>query len=161
KPLDGAAATGLDPVNGFEPVGREATVLALDPQRPRLLMFRHQARNLFALIQLKGTEPEPIEVRLQPTATVTGRFLDAAGKPLAGSYRIEPSYQDHPIGTLLNTEQMNGGPKQPVRTDAEGRFRLEGLPGGIEMHLIARGRNKNDYWYTKEKFKLKPGEVKD
>ena len=37
----------------------------------------------------------------------------------------------------------------------------QGLPGGIEMHLIAQGRDKNDYWYTKETFKLKAGEVKD
>src|SRR5262249_42803085 len=55
KPLNGAAATGLDPMSGFQPVGTEAVVSALDPERPRRLMFRHQDRKLFAMIALKGT----------------------------------------------------------------------------------------------------------
>jgi hypothetical protein len=161
KPLDGAEAAGLDPISGFEPAPAETTVHALDPEHPRIVMFRHRAKKLFALVTLKGTEPEPIEVRLQPTATVTGRFIDAAGKPISGQYTIKPSYQDHPIGTLLNTEFLFAPPRPPATTDADGRFRLEGLPGGLEMHLLAQGRDRNDYWYTKETFKLKAGEVKN
>ena len=96
-------------------------------------------------------------VKLVPRGTITGRVVDAAGKPVAGA-TIEPSYQDHPIGTVLNTERLFGKPADPVRTDADGRFEFEGVPAGIAVRLIAR-RVRDDYWYSRT-LTLRPGEVK-
>jgi len=139
--------------------GSEVTAIALDPERPRKLMFRHLARNLTAIVDLACNEPEPIEIKLIPRGAITGRVVDNEGKGVAG-VAIEPSYHDHPIGTVLNTEKRYEKPGSGVKTDANGRFTFDGIPAGIKLHLIARRRG-DDYWYTKEKMSLKPGQVLD
>jgi hypothetical protein len=114
---------------------------------------------LTAIVDLSGNEREPVEIKLVPRGAITGRVVDGDGKGVAG-VSVEPSYQDHPIGTLLNTERMNRKPGDVVKTDANGRFTFDGIPVGIKLHLIAKRRG-DDYWYTKEKMTLKPGQVLD
>jgi hypothetical protein len=98
-------------------------------------------------------------VKLEPRGAITGRVVDKDGKGVPGVV-IDPSYQEHPIGTVLNTEKMFGKPGEAVKTDAEGQFKFEGIPAGIALHLIARRRGEGA-WYTKEPITLKPGEVRE
>ena len=158
KPLTGVDCHGLAPMGDDAPAtGPEVTAVALNPTRARKLLFRQADRKLTAIVSIRGDEPEPVVVKLVPRGTITGRVVDAAGKPVAGA-TIEPSYQDHPIGTVLNTERLFGKPADPVRTDADGRFEFEGVPAGIAVRLIAR-RVRDDYWYSRT-LTLRPGEVK-
>jgi RNA polymerase sigma factor (sigma-70 family) len=160
KPLTDVDCHGLAPMGDNETASSsEVTAIALDPGRPRKLMFRHYGRNLTAIVDLSGNEREPVEIKLVPRGAITGRVVDGDGKGVAG-VSVEPSYQDHPIGTLLNTERMNRKPGDVVKTDANGRFTFDGIPVGIKLHLIAKRRG-DDYWYTKEKMTLKPGQVLD
>ena len=151
KPVAGVEVAGLDPMDGMKPAGDSPVVRGLDPERPRPLLFRQRERNLFALIDLKGTEPEPVEVRLQPTASVKGRVVGKDGKGVPG-VAIHVSYEDHPVGTLLNTEKHFGKFGAPVRTDGEGRFTVTGIPGGLKVRLNG---------HSPKKMTLKAGEVRD
>jgi hypothetical protein len=160
KPLTGVDCHGLAPMeDNMLAGGSEVTAIALDPERPRKLFFRHTGRNQTAIVDLRGDEPEPVEVKLMPRGAITGRVVNADGKGVAG-VTVEPSYQDHPIGTVLNTEKMFGKPKETVKTDANGRFTYDGIPGGIKLRLIAH-RREDDYWYTKDLITLKAGQVLD
>ncbi|MBI1310892.1 hypothetical protein GC176_06250 [bacterium] len=57
----------------------------------------------------ESSEPAPIEIKVAPAATVIGRVLDAAGKPVSGAM------------VML---QLGG----VVSADEEGRFELRGIP---------------------------------
>ena len=134
KPLTGVEATGLTPTSGMQQVGADPVVTGLDPEQPRRLLFRHGERKLSALVELKGDEREPVEVRVGPAGTIVGRAVDKDGKGIPG-VTIRLSYQDHPIGTVLNSEKMLAGPKTPLRTDADGKFRMEGVPVGVRLKV--------------------------
>jgi RNA polymerase sigma-70 factor, ECF subfamily len=73
-----------------------------------------------------------LELRLQPGATVSGRVLDAAGKPVAGAE----------IGTEFDSD------REPfhamVWTDAEGRYTLSGLTPGEQVAMVCRSEPSPD-----------------
>jgi len=160
KPLSGVDCHGLAPMeDNLLATSPDVTAIALDPGRPRKLMFRHAERKLTAIVDLRGNEPEPVEIKLMPRGTITGRVVDSDGKGVAG-VTVKPSFQDHPIGTVLNTENAFGKRRETVKTDANGRFTYDGIPAGIKLHLLAH-RNEDDYWYTKDLITLKAGQVLD
>ncbi|MCU0864604.1 MAG: sigma-70 family RNA polymerase sigma factor [Planctomycetes bacterium] len=73
-----------------------------------------------------------LELRLQPGATVSGRVLDAAGKPVAGAE----------IGTELDSDQAPF--HATVWTDAEGRYTLAGLTPGEQVAMVCRSEPSPD-----------------
>jgi RNA polymerase sigma factor (sigma-70 family) len=158
KPLTGAEAMGLSPTRGMEPVGADVVVTGLDTERPRGLLFRHAGRKLSARIELKGDEPEPFEVRLGPAGTVVGRAVGKDGKGVPG-VKITVSYQDHPIGTVLNSERQFPGPTAALKTDTDGKFRLEGLPVGVRFKV--RGEKAGAFSGETNTINLKAGQVLD
>jgi len=158
RPLTGAEAMGLEPSHGMQPVRTDAVVTGLDPDHPRRLLFRHTERMLSALVEFKGDEREPVEVRVGPAGTITGRVVDKDGRGVA-DVAITASYQDHPIGTVLNTEKMHSGPARPLKSDADGRFRVEGLPVGVRLRL--NGEKKGAFSGTTNNIRLKSGQVVD
>lgn len=122
------------------------TVHGVNPLRPRRLHFTHEARHLLAAVEVKGTEAKPLIVQLQPWAAVRGRLLDADGRPLRDA-------------EVSSSEFLLNG----VRTDEEGRFRLEGLIPGLSYDLtFTCGKNKRAATGTLTKGLIaKPGEVRD
>jgi hypothetical protein len=86
---------------------------------------------------LNGDEKGPLTVKLQPWGAATGRLVDAAGKPVTDA-RI-----------LLVCPSLPAPGLQPLagvaRTDAEGRFRVEGLSPGLKYDLqLRRGEAKSE-----------------
>ena len=55
------------------------------PAKAETVVIVHEGRSLGAAVNLKGDEPDPMRIVLQPTGTVTGRLLDEDGKPRAGA----------------------------------------------------------------------------
>jgi hypothetical protein len=95
-----------------------ATVFALDPERPRTLFFLHPEKKLGGQVTLRGDEKEPVLVKLSPLGTVTARFTDVDGVPLAGAEvslncpnRIASELYRHLDRTM-----------PPVKADKEGRL---------------------------------------
>ena len=89
RPLSGVSMIGEYFRNTWEftPLdGPQFTVRGLSASRLplRTLIFRHAGRGLGKAVKIDGTDRCPIEVRLEPTASATGRLLDGAGRPCDG-----------------------------------------------------------------------------
>ena len=96
----GQQLTGAD--GGFVVEVPAATVFGFIVQAPGFAAERVRLEKIAA-----ADKPEPIVVKLSKGATVRGRVVDSAGKPIEGAY--------------INYE---------ATTDAAGRFTLAGLPEG-------------------------------
>ena len=137
KPLEGAVVAGLSAQTLRTVPLRTATakIYALDPSHPRAVIFLHSERKLAMTVVLRGDEKEPLTVRLQPTATITGRALTEDGQPLAGA-EVSPRY------LTLSGQQLSKsqGRYPPTKTDKDGRFRLEGVvPGQVLVLAFQKG----------------------
>jgi RNA polymerase sigma factor (sigma-70 family) len=134
KPLTGVRVNGLTAFEGNKTLADNSfTAVALNPAEPRLLAFAHKERKLVGHLHLAADAKEPVRVRLQPAAVLTGRLLDEDGKPLAG-ITVSASHRANPVRRV--TEALAAD--QPVVTGADGRFRIEGIfPGlgfGLSLH---------------------------
>src|SRR5262249_27324132 len=132
----------------------EATTL--DPLKTYTLSFVHKQRKLIGHAVVRG-DKGPLTVRLQRWGTLTGRLVDEAGKPLAG-VRVGLK---HPALPEPGAREPDG----EVLSDAEGRFRVEGLLPGLK-HELALGSDGKRTVTSRAPDRLKdlvtaPGEVKD
>src|SRR5262249_35393807 len=146
QPLAGALPAGLrhDSIHGAEAQLRTAefTALGLDPSRPRLLCFAHPEKKLAGSVVVSGNEKEPVKVTLQPWATVSGRLLDASGKPIKNTqlaFTSVPALKgDQPRPLDVGLHVVNRTPYKPSqdpKTDEEGRFTVECLVPGLKYNL--------------------------
>ena len=77
----------------------------------------------------KGTDTPELTFKLEPGVVASGRVVDEAGKPIAGAR----------IHTRMAGALYFG---RPVRTDGEGRFRIDSLPRqGATVDIQARGHS--------------------
>jgi RNA polymerase sigma factor (sigma-70 family) len=157
KPLAGVRVAGMFAREFFhhEPTrGAEFTVHGMTPGEPRQLMFQHEGRKLSGVLEVKAASQKVVEVKLQPSAAVSGRLIRDDGKPM-GHAEIKVYYYHEDERNYLH----NHHPRD-ILTDAEGRFRLAGLVPGIRYvaHVPLRGK-----MYPGEVFhnlSLKAGESK-
>jgi RNA polymerase sigma factor (sigma-70 family) len=139
KPLAGVLARGLKSstlvFGRWEPEplpGVEFAAVGVDPRRPRAVVFVHPGKKLAGFVRLTGEEKGPVEVRLQPWATLSGRLVDADGRPQA----------DVRIGFVQRIDEPDPAgvgdlPRGEVRTDRDGRFNLEGFAAGLRYSPAA------------------------
>ena len=99
----------------------------------RRLIFLHLGRRLGGILMVRG-EKEPPTVRLTPTGTVIGRLLDGDGHALAG-VEIDLAFDD---GDARYFYQRLDPDRPLIRTDKEGRFRIEGVVPGLKFGLSVR-----------------------
>ena len=121
RPLRGAGIVGLAD-NGREPSAplktAEFRVTGLNPSRPRRLTVYHDDRRLAGALVVRGDEPEPYAVRLKPWAALTGRLVDADGRPRAGVRLTTNAWRDP-----LDDPDLAFLPGDRT-TDADGRLPL-------------------------------------
>jgi hypothetical protein len=145
KPLSGVVVSGLTahwPIT-FKLNEATATVLALNPDKPRRLVFLHPEKKLGGTAVIRGDEKEPVVVKLTPLGAVTARFVDSDGASLAGA-DISVQCPDT-IGSELYRYLNRTAP--PVKTDKDGRFTLPGVVPGMKFYLQT---NKGDTYYVGE-----------
>jgi len=122
------------------------TIPAINPRKPEAYFFEHHKKNLAVAVILKGDEPEGFTLKLKPTATVTGRIVTENGEPVGNMF----------IHGLVEAGQLNmtrpRGAFFSGRTDADGRFKIEGLLAGVKLGAMSN-------LFTN--VVLKPGEVRD
>jgi hypothetical protein len=158
RPLSGAEAFNLIPSNFQQVVlpGDTFTAEALSAARPRRLLFWHHDRKLAGTVLLKGNEPEPVTVTLQPLATLTGRAVGKTGEPLVG-YTVQ-----YAASAGL---EWPGAPKRrdppSIVTDKEGRFRITDLPAGVPLNLTIIVPKGIFAPIHRERLILDPGKTKD
>jgi RNA polymerase sigma factor (sigma-70 family) len=159
RPLAGAsfnAQLGLGPTLQVSDLPTPRfTLYALNPDNPRPFFFHHHGKKLAAAVLPKGDEPEGFPVRLQPTATLTGRLLDIDGTPLP---EVNIFGNIHP--GQLNITQGWGG-FFSGRTDKDGRFRIEELVPGVRVSAYHQRNNSRQRDPLFDKHTFRPGEVLD
>jgi len=143
KPLAGARRYRWDTLPGSE-----FTVWGLPKgklPKPWQIEFVHEGKKLAGFVTVHGDETEPLQVRLQPWGTVTGRVVTPQGEPLTG------------------LEVSCSGDVGDVFPDKKGRFHIEGLTPGLKYEVyvskeslvlpLLGGERKN--------LMVKPGETLD
>jgi hypothetical protein len=152
KPLNGAFAAGLtgapSSIDGSPPKPKLAladwTAVALKPERPRTLVFWDEEKKLGKALLLRGDEPGPVSVRLEPLGSVAGVLVDAGGRGQADA-KVKARYSVKQEKTLAG-ELGKGIPGlippalylPEAATGQNGAFRVEGLIGGIEYDLFVQ-----------------------
>jgi hypothetical protein len=164
KPLAGTHATGTtswESGRAVESAADTHTVLNLEAKKERLLAVVQKEKKLVGTLTLTAETKDPV-VKLGDGGTVTGRAVDAGGKPVGGLtvklYFARRAVQE--AFEALGSE---------IVTDANGEFRITPLFPGEEFRLLFRKGNKRvgpDYdkagKHTAEKHgdTLKLGDVK-
>jgi hypothetical protein len=123
----------------------------VQPESPRTLLFLQPARHLAGSVAVHSSDPEPLRVRLQPDATVTGRLMSAAGQPLS-----DIEFQVYYLGYDLLDDYIYL-PQFVRRTDQAGRFRIEGLAPGLRLRLWLGNASDRSRTFPA----LKPGESRN
>jgi hypothetical protein len=158
KPLAGARPFGLRSY-GQGIWANEAlkaadfTVYGLKIAEPRKLIFVDEGLKLAGSCVVRGDEPEPITVKLESWATVTGRLVTSDGLPRTDVdfYFARGFKPDMTLGIP---------PKRDYHPDKDGRFRIEGLVPGLRYGMSASigSMSVGDVFGD---LILKPGETKD
>ena len=169
QPLTGALVWGAHSFGGrwaHEPLsGSTFQVEAYDPGKPRYLFFLHKGRRLAGSLTVRGENPGKLTVQLQPWAVVSGRLLDAKGKPKGGvEIHSHLSRKQNPAADA----PINGGPLPPgderssvhKYNDDDGRFLIEGLVPGVNYDVYAADSSDHTYAHILEDTVLKPGETR-
>jgi RNA polymerase sigma factor (sigma-70 family) len=157
KPLSGATVMGLSALGGGPVQLKDAsfTATTLSPARARTIAFIHKERKLAGQVVLRGTEKEPVTVKLEPWGAVTGRALDEEGRPLVDAECLI-NYQSNMVRWLFDSGRVR------VKTDQEGRFRVEGLFPGVPFAINFLKKGKfHDPGDKYRELPLKPGETKE
>ncbi len=101
---------------------------------------------------------------LRPYATVTGRFVDANGKPASGSVRVDLILPPEGFRRWITVNQ--------AKLDADGHFRCDDIPAGGPYHVNANNRLTYGFgrrmepeaflpFVLDEDLKVEPGQVVD
>jgi hypothetical protein len=147
---------------GGEPVaGSEFTFLHANPGQAETVVILQTDRSLAACVDLKGDEPDPVRVALQPAGTVTGRLVDEQGHPRP---KVNLAILQHfkTRGDSTSRERFD-----PVSTGPDGRFRIKDLVPGLPYTLQVIKKNEMNYSLRAEgylktnQWTVKPGEVQD
>jgi RNA polymerase sigma factor (sigma-70 family) len=158
KPLAGARVRGRKEAFDWETApGAEFLLRGSGPKQrhPRTLLVVHEATRQIGTLRVTGDETGPLEVRLRPWATVTGRLLNADGEPCGGS--------------LINAETSDRSiaypPSMRIKTNNDGSFRIEGMVPGVKYrldyaHVSPAGRIEAKDLGTITELTLKEGETR-
>jgi hypothetical protein len=158
KPLTGVRVRGLrqngddwsDPLRAAE-----FTAAPPHPDRPRRLAFRHDGRKLVGTAVVAAGSARPVEFKLEPWATLTGRLLDADGKPVGRVSVYAPAAKpDDDVAEAVRIGAFG--------TDAGGRFRIDGLLPGVAYDLSYQEVKPNGRGgLVARGLSLKPGEARE
>jgi hypothetical protein len=165
QPVKGAVAYGLsfDRTPRSQPPEDEGlpgdTFLArgLEPGSDCTLSFVQRERKLIGHVVVRGDEKQPVTVPLRRWGALTGRLVDDTGKPLV-DVRVALKYPDLPRPGMRPWDKE-------VRSDRDGRFRVEGLLPGLDHELILGHGTRTDIALSAgaalKKLQAREGGVKD
>jgi RNA polymerase sigma factor (sigma-70 family) len=123
----------------------EFMVYGLDPRKPRALILIHPEKGLGKVQLLRGDESGPLTARLEPLGALSGRAIDAEGRPWEGLQVTVSLNLDSTDRKTLPYEALTSGPFIATRknelfdrsgtTDSDGKFRVEGLLPGLRYEI--------------------------
>jgi len=131
KPLAGARGFGLfgwDRSTDEDLKSAEFAVSQFNARQPRTVLFRRLENGLIGVANPPRNNGGSITVKMQRGATVMGRLVDPEGQPRAGVK----------LDVWFRWKQKEGWQKyfpESIKTDRDGRFRIEGLFPGCGFRL--------------------------
>jgi hypothetical protein len=122
-------------------------IAALEPASKRPLNLFDSARKLGLYTEVRGDQPGPLTIRLQPCGAAFGRFVDLNGQPR----------KNHAI--VIHRDRYAGIGDYAARSDDRGVFRVDELvPGQLYQ---PRDPSRPDAPVPYKNFTVGPGEAKD
>jgi hypothetical protein len=94
----------------------EFVLRQMNPKQPRTIGFLHPEKELGAMFELKADAPEPIEVKPVPTATVSGRLVNAGGLPIIKA-ELDIMFRP-PTSAMAGTNTLRPYTSRPTTTAA-------------------------------------------
>jgi hypothetical protein len=91
---DGQPVTGVRVMSGLTRGWRKSEIidwssfeiLEMSPHEVRDVIFLHREKKLGKVLTVHGNQTEPLEVRLDPCGTISGRLVDKNGQPVPNKY---------------------------------------------------------------------------
>jgi hypothetical protein len=148
---------GLRDMGYWEPTSSSSaafTVSGYQPAKPRLVVFVHDKTKLAAALVLKGEIKGPLSVKLEPSATVIGRLVDADGLPRPN---VELMGYPGPGQTNLTA----GSLPSKIATGKDGRFRIERLTRGLKYSVVVLAEGYRVTGMVFENLEFQPGESRN
>jgi RNA polymerase sigma factor (sigma-70 family) len=129
KPLTGAMSFLLIGHWWDRQVTKTAEFTAwFNPYEHQEILFLHPKKGLVGKVQPPEVNGGSITVRMKPGTAVTGRLVDADGKPRAG-VELNVKFQPKGWGSWFDYFP------DPIHTDRQGRFRMQALLPGSTFRL--------------------------
>jgi hypothetical protein len=146
RPLAGARIQGLYHFGGWSRPQKTAELRleGLQPKEARRLMAVHGGHKLAGMVTVRADQEGIVDLKLQPWATVVGRLTDEDGQARAK------------VDVVLSARS-----REPVTTDSQGRFRLEGLTPGKAATILVRKDEISSSGIIAKDLVLGSGELKD
>jgi hypothetical protein len=138
KPVAGARSIGTRATDEMRPTPLPTatfTAGALTAGTPRQLYLVHEEKGLVGTATVKAGDKDPV-VSLVPWGAITGRAVTADGKPLANA-EVTIQFTDRAADEKVRQKLYWDSKHAAVRTDAAGRFRLDGQFPGLEVGIFA------------------------
>ncbi len=158
KPVVGATTEGMTAYPyDYEPPLRAAMLplLGLHPERWRQITFFDEQRSLIGQVAARGDGTSPYTVRMLPWATVTGRVVDGEENPRKDATLVNArASSDEALDPTV-------GKISPVKTDEDGRFRINKLVPGLKYSAAIYVEAGKFTGTAFENLTVKPGEVRD
>ncbi len=160
KPVTGVKAAGRllrDRYDEKAQTEAEFDVLTMGPGEDRLVVLVHEDRKLGRVIHVKEGDDKngPVVVKLEPSATITGRIVDRDGNPVSGA-------------TIhLNPKMVGDFPLQlPVLASGQdGKFTVANVATGWGYYLLAEesrpGIGADRIGFARRDTAVRPGETTD
>jgi hypothetical protein len=101
-----------------------------------MLVLAITTDNQFSGVALLGPDDKELTVEVSPAIQMTGRLVNSDNEPILERQQLEYNVPIRIGGGIMTSSVTT----YPISTDAEGRFILEGLCGGLEydLHLVER-----------------------
>jgi hypothetical protein len=178
KAVKGIKVAGLTVYGSPQKLEKAAfTVTGLQAARARALVFLDFEKQLGTIHGVRGTSDKPFTVRLKRLGSVTGRIVDEEGQALSGrSVEVVLLLREEDYENLPNEYRSfrgvfggqrsawSGFTSRRTKTDADGRFRLDGLLPEADYLLVAGdekiGRGGQESHFV-PRLSVSEGKVKD
>jgi RNA polymerase sigma factor (sigma-70 family) len=158
KPITGVRTWSVESRVGWsvKPLASSTfTIQGVNPAEKRPMLFEHRDRKLGALVEMTGKVEEPLKVRLQPLATLSGTVIHPNGKPWANQ-ALWVAFFDPSSEYLVPTLDR-------VSTDNKGRFTIDTMIPGLAYQICIAGTPPQQITIgvVLPRVTLKPGEKRD
>jgi protocatechuate 3,4-dioxygenase beta subunit len=172
NPVTGCEIYGANQRWGWQPKSdAEFSIEDLKADERRKVLAFHRSRNLAGGAIAKRDAEQPIEIKLAPAGTISGRLIDADGLPITDA-EVHADYDKLKSGDMsglwANHPRLISNPTH-IPTDKDGRFQVEGLiPGWTYNAYATAPRKLNGQSYNSvvigrvfKAVRIEPGENKD